>query len=513
MRALLFVFLIISMLMLSCEDYGDSTAPLSPQATDHLMQEGDSLFSADNYEEAIVKYQECLTACRTRKDTTGMSDCYFQLSTIYQRLGNISMSIEMAKECLHLDSLTNKAENLSSTYNTLAALYYSSKDIASARKFINLAIELEKKTEHQENMASRYGLASEIYTKSDSAARGLLFAKQAYKLDSLAADTSSMGKRLCQMGDAYCALGEYTSAERTYHQAERFLLQSHNTYSLCITYKQLGNLYQQTGEKQKAIEYYEKSVDLARAYKMNFLLEFGVSRLSSLYMDHNQARGLMYAQEAMELKDSIYNEKTQLVGQQFSAQYDLFNKEKKISEQENRIKVQKTMILAIFSFLILVLSVIGFYAYIRNMRRKKMELHHKYYHALTRDEDQSDSDRIESFNDSSIQSTESDRQFILKVDEIIKENIDVTALSSVLISDRICLGQRQLNRKMKAITGVDTGTYIRQKRLAKAKLMLKDSTVTIGDVQTACGFDSPSYFSRVFKEEIGMTPSEFRKSS
>ena len=139
MRALLFVFLIISMLMLSCDDYGDSTAPLSPQATDHLMQEGDSLFSADNYEEAIVKYQECLTACRTRKDTTGMSDCYFQLSTIYQRLGNISMSIEMAKECLHLDSLTNKAENLSSTYNTLAALYYSSKDIASARKFINLA--------------------------------------------------------------------------------------------------------------------------------------------------------------------------------------------------------------------------------------------------------------------------------------------------------------------------------------------------------------------------------------
>ena len=111
------------------------------------------------------------------------------------------------------------------------------------------------------------------------------------------------------------------------------------------------------------------------------------------------------------------------------------------------------------------------------------------------------------------EATEADRQFIRKVDEIIEHHLDDSSLSSVKISQEVCLGQRQLNRKMKAITGSDTGTYIRDKRILKAKKLLRATDKSIGEIQTACGFDSPSYFSKVFRDLEGTSPSEFRRQN
>ena len=49
------------------------------------------------------------------------------------------------------------------------------------------------------------------------------------------------------------------------------------------------------------------------------------------------------------------------------------------------------------------------------------------------------------------------------------------------------------------------------KRIGKAKQLLQDGEMAICDVQSACGFDSPSYFSKVFKDVVGVSPSEFKK--
>jgi AraC-like DNA-binding protein len=47
-------------------------------------------------------------------------------------------------------------------------------------------------------------------------------------------------------------------------------------------------------------------------------------------------------------------------------------------------------------------------------------------------------------------------------------------------------------------------------RLAKAKEMLKEPTNTIATIAYECGFNDPAYFSRVFKQEHGETPQEWR---
>ena len=55
--------------------------------------------------------------------------------------------------------------------------------------------------------------------------------------------------------------------------------------------------------------------------------------------------------------------------------------------------------------------------------------------------------------------------------------------------------------------------YIKQLRLARAQMFLKGPKKTIGDIVMMCGFESASYFTKMFKEKFGITPSEYKRNN
>ncbi len=64
----------------------------------------------------------------------------------------------------------------------------------------------------------------------------------------------------------------------------------------------------------------------------------------------------------------------------------------------------------------------------------------------------------------------------------------------------------------KSVTGVSPARFITDQKIKRAKELLELDYLTLDDVAERCGFSSLSYFCRVFKENLGMTPGEFRKS-
>ena len=66
-------------------------------------------------------------------------------------------------------------------------------------------------------------------------------------------------------------------------------------------------------------------------------------------------------------------------------------------------------------------------------------------------------------------------------------------------------------RKFKEHMGTTPMSYILDIRLRTAQLMLENSDDNISEISRTIGYDNPLYFSRIFKQRIGMSPSEFRK--
>ena len=81
------------------------------------------------------------------------------------------------------------------------------------------------------------------------------------------------------------------------------------------------------------------------------------------------------------------------------------------------------------------------------------------------------------------------------------------------IEKQVHLNQDYINRLFKAYTGYTLMEYIQYYRISMAKKMLRESVENVAEIGTAVGYDSPAYFSKIFKKQTGMTPVEYRQKS
>jgi len=67
-------------------------------------------------------------------------------------------------------------------------------------------------------------------------------------------------------------------------------------------------------------------------------------------------------------------------------------------------------------------------------------------------------------------------------------------------------------RAFKQSTGMPPLRFLQQRRLARAKEMLSERTLSVSDVSAAVGYRDPSHFAALFRREFGVSPGEFRRS-
>ena len=73
------------------------------------------------------------------------------------------------------------------------------------------------------------------------------------------------------------------------------------------------------------------------------------------------------------------------------------------------------------------------------------------------------------------------------------------------------IGSRECTRCFSRVLGVSPMEYVNRTRIRNAARMIRETGDPIGRTAEMCGFTSDSYFGRLFREEMGCTPREYRK--
>ena len=104
-----------------------------------------------------------------------------------------------------------------------------------------------------------------------------------------------------------------------------------------------------------------------------------------------------------------------------------------------------------------------------------------------------------------------DKAFLDKFHTALEAAFDRGKVDCEELASELCIGRVQLNRKLKAITGFKTTEYILNIRIAKAKHLLSTTDFAIGEVALKCGIEDVGYFSTIFRKNVGVSPTSYRK--
>ena len=106
-----------------------------------------------------------------------------------------------------------------------------------------------------------------------------------------------------------------------------------------------------------------------------------------------------------------------------------------------------------------------------------------------------------------------ENEFVIKVRGVIEEHLEDYDFSVEQLCKKIFMSHSQLHRKLHALVGCSPNKFIRMIRLARAQALLVKSNDSISTIALACGFNDPGYFARVFKQEFGCTPQEWKNKN
>ena len=101
--------------------------------------------------------------------------------------------------------------------------------------------------------------------------------------------------------------------------------------------------------------------------------------------------------------------------------------------------------------------------------------------------------------------------FLLRLDKLITENIANPDLSVAFLAQEMAISRSGLFAKTKELCGETPNKLINQARLNMAAKLLSEGRHTIGEICYMTGFSSPSYFSKSFVAQFGITPHEWVK--
>ena len=105
-----------------------------------------------------------------------------------------------------------------------------------------------------------------------------------------------------------------------------------------------------------------------------------------------------------------------------------------------------------------------------------------------------------------------EEDFITRLNAVIRENLSNTNLSVSMLASEMAVSRSGLFAKVKEATGDTPNGLIIHTRLKVAMELLARGKNTVGEICYMVGFSSPSYFSKSFVREYGMTPMEWARS-
>lgn len=104
-----------------------------------------------------------------------------------------------------------------------------------------------------------------------------------------------------------------------------------------------------------------------------------------------------------------------------------------------------------------------------------------------------------------------DEDFLHRLNKLISDNLDNDQMGVPFLCSELGISRASLYNKLKALTDMGANDYITKLRMERAIRLLMHSKLNINEISDQTGFSTPRYFSTVFKQYTGCSPTQYKE--
>jgi AraC-like DNA-binding protein len=451
------------------------------------------------------------------KNKKCIADGAYLLTHYYYNRAEYTQAHEQALIALNNYENVNDARGLYDTYQLLAMLNQSWKDFKKMDEYLNKMQELA--TANKSFMdAYFYQNLGFLKTKAQKYQEGLALLNEAIALhqnDNLYELATCYFLR----GKANMALGNTNAALSDFEQCiSNSRLSKHPDYliNVAIGNEGIGSVYIAQKKFPEALPHLDSA--LAIGLQMNSKsLALGVykSKIMLYEAQGNFKEALQIERLHRQLSDSIFNkEKSQQIAEaQTKYETDkkehtieLLQKDKKINNLWRSILIVGIIVLAIFS--------VTLYLWQKSRYKKNSQLLNLQVDLLTsKNQELANKYKLSAISFSEHEVESSDEKLLKKAITLVERNLSDSLFGVEKMASEIGMSRASLHKKLKSITGFAPSEFIRNIRLKRAANLLRNRADSVTQIGFSVGFEDQSYFSKSFKKQFGVTPSEYESKA
>ena len=459
-------------------------------------------YAVQNFQQALVYGKKALPLC---EGTDVEANCLSLMSLICFRLSNYQQAAEYAKRCYRIDERTGDPDIMSSSLNTLAGIYIGANQPKEAENYILKGIELSKKADNPARMAVLLGMASEVYHALGNDAEALRYIDEACQVEKSLKREDKLMVRLAQKASVLIGMHQYQEAERILSEVIPFLREKGNRHSLGIACNKMGMTLLSQEREMDAVPYYREAAAIFVAMGDIYNEMHSRRGLYESLWNHHPDSAKMELDRFNELKDSLYSNATAESMARYNAEFG--TDQLRIENEIQRTRTRRAILIGLAGAILLAAGI--WWLMWRKLKMREAALQTTIEKLQESEvgvsEEGKEAEKQETLN-------AADRNFLGQLVLLVMQGMPTGNLSMEWLASEMCISRGQLNRRVKAVTGITLQQYVMRVRMEYARLLMKQSPdVSIFDISCRCGFEDAASFSRAFRRTYDQSPTQYRE--
>jgi class 3 adenylate cyclase/tetratricopeptide (TPR) repeat protein len=280
---------------------------------------------------------------------------YFQKGSIKRLNGDLQDALDAFFKSAQVARIANSYAGEGNTYGAIADIYALSKNHKNAMLYYHKAIAILRRSDDTIALASNILNAGDAFRNNKNYDSALIYFRESERLFEQVNYLTGKAYSLGNIGMVYAHTGQTTLAESNIMEAIRILEQTEDYYPICVYLISMADIYLEKGDKQQAMNYARRSLQLAQQYGLKEQISDASLKLSDLYEGAGKINeSFTFYRNHIAYRDSVNNIKSVQSMAEMRADFEVSQKQVEVDLLNQQKKNQQIVVAATIIALILI---------------------------------------------------------------------------------------------------------------------------------------------------------------